>query len=177
MADKDYNFEIHEAHYSNIIKPMKKRFAIIGSRQWNDYSIFCKALNQIFKKCSSYHDLELCSGGAKGADTMAESYAKEHNIKITVFKPDIEKYGSPKAFHIRNKQIEKHADFVVAFIKGESKGTQSCLKLFTKKYTYLVVYEDEFSNNVTYQKLEDAGLVYDYNCQVLLYSSKKEGTE
>lgn len=35
-----------------------------------------------------YQDVKLVSGGAKGADALAERYASENNIEIEVFNAD-----------------------------------------------------------------------------------------
>ena len=69
---------------------------------------------------------EIISGGAKGVDTYAETYAKNNNIKITVIKPEYKKYrkGAPL---VRNKQIVEMADFVVLIWDGKSNGTRFVL--------------------------------------------------
>ena len=66
---------------------------------------------------------EIVSGGAKGIDTCAREYALAHNIKLTEFLPDYEKYkkGAPLK---RNLQIIEYADIVLAFWDGKSKGTK-----------------------------------------------------
>ena len=65
---------------------------------------------------------EIVSGGARGVDTCAENYARAAGIKITVFRPDYDKYGRGAPL-VRNKQIVDYADEVIAFWDGESRGT------------------------------------------------------
>lgn len=36
---------------------------------------------------------EIVSGGARGVDTSARKYALAHNIKLTEFLPEYDKYG------------------------------------------------------------------------------------
>ena len=78
---------------------------------------------------------EIVSGGAKGVDTDAEEYARKNGIKMTVFLPQYNRFKGG-ATHIRNKQIVDHADEVLVFWDGCSRGTASvieyCLKIGKK---------------------------------------------
>lgn len=75
---------------------------------------------------------EIISGGAKGVDGCAREYALAHGIKLTEFLPEYNKYGRAAPLK-RNITIIKHADLVLAFWDGRSKGTKfvidSCKKL------------------------------------------------
>jgi hypothetical protein len=70
----------------------------------------------------------LISGGAKGADRLAEKYAGDWNIPILVFEADWETYGK-RAGYFRNKQMldEGNPDLVVAFPGG--KGTSMMVQI------------------------------------------------
>lgn len=70
---------------------------------------------------------EVVTGGAKGADSLGERWAKDRNIPCRVFLPDWKVYGR-KAGLLRNLDIIKNCDVVVAFWDGKSKGTQHSLK-------------------------------------------------
>ena len=72
------------------------------------------------------------SGGAKGADSFAEAWAKERNIKVQIFLPDWEKHGK-SAGYIRNGHIIAEADACIAFWDGESKGTKLSISLAEMK--------------------------------------------
>lgn len=54
------------------------KLAIVGTRTFNDYELLCKRVNEM--QC--YGVTEVVSGGAKGADTLAERYAKENGSKL-----------------------------------------------------------------------------------------------
>ena len=72
---------------------------------------------------------EIISGGAKGADSEGERWAKEHDLPVTVVKANWKAYGrgaGPK----RNEEMAKIADAVVLFPGG--KGTESMLKIALK---------------------------------------------
>jgi len=93
--------------------------AIVGSRYFNDYEVLKTEMNKF--------DIEkIVSGGAKGADLLAEQYGREHNIPVEVHKPDW-KLGLHAGI-LRNKVIVDHSDAVVAFWNGESYGTLSTIK-------------------------------------------------
>lgn len=98
------------------------KVAVIGSRNIVDfdtaYRLMCE---NIPKNCS-----EIVSGGAAGADTLAEKYAKEHGLHLTVFLPEYEKYGKAATL-IRNTKIVEYADIVYAFWDMKSLGTTKSL--------------------------------------------------
>jgi len=75
---------------------------------------------------------EIVSGGAKGIDTCARNYALSHDIKLTEFLPEYNKYGRGAPLK-RNLQIIEYADVVIAFWDGKSRGTKyvidNCKKL------------------------------------------------
>ncbi len=66
---------------------------------------------------------EIISGGAVGVDNSAREYALAHNIKLTEFLPEYEKYGRSAPLK-RNITIIKKADVVLAFWDGSSHGTK-----------------------------------------------------
>lgn len=99
------------------MEPVK--LAVVGSRSFSDYERLTNVL-------SEYCIDAIISGGAIGADSLAERYAKEHNIKTIIYKPDWVKYGKRAGF-IRNTDIINAADQIVAFWDGESKGTKNSI--------------------------------------------------
>lgn len=66
---------------------------------------------------------EIVSGGAKGVDTSAKEYALSHDIKLTEFLPEYNKYGRSAPLK-RNITIIEYADVVLAFWDGQSRGTK-----------------------------------------------------
>ena len=104
--------------------------AIVGSRTFNDYDLAEKFIDNVCEEDEIPID-KIISGGAKGADTIAEEYAKRHNIEIQIFKPDWEKYGKSAGFR-RNRDIIENCDICIAFWDGESKGTKNDIDLCKK---------------------------------------------
>ncbi len=76
--------------------------------------------------------LEIVSGGARGIDSCAAKYAKQHNMKITEFLPNYQVFGK-KAPIVRNEQIVDYSDMVVALWDGVSKGTKSVIDMCQRK--------------------------------------------
>ena len=113
-----------------------KYVAVIGSRSFNDYVVLCAALDKLVKS-----DDVIVSGGARGADELAERYAKEHNLQTIIHLPDWKTYGRAAGF-VRNKKIVNDADIVIAFHDGFSKGTQNSIDLAkrTNKPTMIIEY-------------------------------------
>lgn len=72
-------------------------------------------------------DIEIVSGGAKGADTFGEQYAKDNEYNLTIFKADWAQYNRG-AGAVRNQQMADYADKLIAFWDGRSAGTADMVK-------------------------------------------------
>lgn len=113
------------------------KLAIVGSRIFTDYDYLKDKLEPIKNKVKV-----VVSGGAKGADTLGERWADEHNIPKEIYYPDWNKYGK-KAGFLRNKIIVDKSDAVVAFQVDSSKGTQHTIELAKKENKKVKVYKVE----------------------------------
>ena len=67
-------------------------------------------------------DIEIVSGGARGADGLAKAFAYDNGLAYKEFTANWEKHG-PHAGMLRNSEIVKRADSVLAFWDGKSNGT------------------------------------------------------
>ena len=114
------------ADYLNSLPEVKSvKLAVIGSRSFHNYAFMCDILK--------WYDISsIISGGARGADKLAEQYAMEHSIPIKVFPANWDKYGKRAGF-LRNEQIIDACDEVVAFWDSISSGTAHSLKLAEEK--------------------------------------------
>lgn len=120
------------------------RVAVVGSRTITDKALVESA---IYEAMETYGAVDECvtivSGGAKGVDTLAQRWAKEHRADFILFKPyhmiDPSVEYSPKFFFARNKQIADNADVVVILWDGQSNGTKHMIDYCKKrKKTYLL---------------------------------------
>jgi len=101
------------------------KIAIVGSRTFYDQPL----LRESVSKELDISEIDLIvSGGAKGADSLAEKFADENNISKQIFYPEWSKYGKG-AGYIRNKLIIENVDIVFAFWDGKSKGTKHSINL------------------------------------------------
>ena len=99
---------------------MKNNLAIIGSRNFNNYSYAKKHILNIIQK-NNISINKIISGGASGADKIAETFASKFNIPIEIIKADWSK--GKAAGVMRNTDIIKKSEYVIAFWDKKSKGT------------------------------------------------------
>ena len=85
------------------------KIAVVGSRIFLNYEQLSNYLDKNLKWGDS-----IVSGGAIGVDSMAQRYAKDRGLRITIIYPDYGRYGKGATF-IRNKEIVEESDRVVAF--------------------------------------------------------------
>ncbi len=103
------------------------RVAIVGSRKFRDYKLMLEYLTEI-----NLGVTHIVSGGAKGADSLAERLAKDFAIPITIYYANWDKFGK-RAGMIRNESIVNDCEAVVAFPSPESRGTRGTISLAEKK--------------------------------------------
>ncbi len=97
------------------------RVVVAGSRNFKDYDRLAGELDKFLK---GKKNVTIVSGTARGADRMGEQYAAEHGYKTDQFPAEWGKYHKG-AGPIRNLQMVKTADAVVAFWDNESSGTKN----------------------------------------------------
>lgn len=79
-----------------------------------------------FKLSKINDEIEIVSGGAKGADALGEKYAKEKGYKLKRFIAEWDKYGK-KAGILRNHEMAIYADALLAYWDGQSRGTKNMI--------------------------------------------------
>ena len=99
------------------------RVIVAGSREFNDYNLLSSELDKFLK---GKKNVTIVSGTARGADRMGEQYAAEHGYKIDQFPAEWSKYHQG-AGPIRNLEMVKTADAVVAFWDNQSTGTKNII--------------------------------------------------
>lgn len=91
---------------------------IAGSRSITDYRVIIKAIAN-----SGFVLSEIVSGAARGVDQLGEQYARLHNIPIKLFPADWAKYGRGAGM-LRNEEMGRYADALIAVWDGSSRGTK-----------------------------------------------------
>ena len=82
----------------------------------------------------------IISGGAKGADTLAQRYARDNGIPIYIIYPDYRKYGKVAPFR-RNVIIANLAEKMIAFAYSDSRGTRHAVNKMKQLNKPVVVIE------------------------------------
>lgn len=92
------------------------KVAVIGSRNAKGFS------EAILREKLPVECTKIISGGAIGVDSAAERVAKRLGIFFEKIVPDYDKYGKSAPI-LRNTDIVKRADLVIAFWDFHSRGT------------------------------------------------------
>lgn len=107
---------------------------VAGSRTFANYELMQSKLDNLL---SNHSDIVVVSGGARGADALAERYAREKGYDCIVVKAQWDVFGKRAGF-VRNEQMHQlianhpHRG-CVCFWDGQSKGTAHNFDL-SKKY-------------------------------------------
>lgn len=96
---------------------------IAGGREFNDYDYLERSCLTIIEELWADYDLIVMSGHAKGADMLAEKFAKEHGLKLEVYPADWKSHWRSAGFR-RNEQMGDMANGLIAFWDGKSHGTK-----------------------------------------------------
>lgn len=102
---------------------------VAGSRGYNNYAEMCQILDFLLKNQVAKHNhIVIVSGGARGADDLAEKYADERGYEKHIMRADWNKYGKSAGYR-RNEEMHKFISQFpnrgcVCFWDGSSKGTQ-----------------------------------------------------
>ena len=111
-----------------------KRVVVAGCRDYTNYQEAKEFIDYCISNIRTDNRIIIVSGGAKGADTLGERYARENGFNVERHLPDWEKLGK-NAGPKRNREMAKICDFVICFWDGKSLGTKSMIesaKLFNK---------------------------------------------
>lgn len=103
---------------------------IAGGRDFSNHTLLREKCDSVLRDKAKDLDTEIVivSGKAKGADYHGELYAKERNYRINEYPADWNKYGK-RAGYLRNKEMAKASDALIAFWDGKSKGTKHMIDL------------------------------------------------
>ena len=105
--------------------------AIVGSRTMTDWALFREGIAQCLENFGEL-PVKVVSGGAKGADRMARVWAKQNEIELVEFLPDWKGI-------VRNADIVKASDKVLAFPSKKGRGTQNTIARAQKQNKEVIV--------------------------------------
>jgi hypothetical protein len=108
------------------------KIIIAGSRKFNNYGFLKSKCDNIINFRT---DIEIVSGCCRGADLLGEKYAFDRGYPV---KPFPAKWKRPdgsidySAGFIRNEQMAKYANGLIAFWDMKSPGTKNMIDLANK---------------------------------------------
>jgi len=103
----------------------KLNIGVVGSRGFDNYAELKSYLDS-FVFIHEDKDICIVSGGARGADSLAEQYATENGLRFQCFPADWGKFGKIAGF-LRNDDLVKNCDRIIAFWDGKSSGTKDTI--------------------------------------------------
>lgn len=117
------------------------KLIIAGSRGFNDYRFARECFIGFIEK----HGVPetIVSGGARGADRIGEVLAKDFGISLRKMNAEWKIYG-PRAGYLRNVEMAKNADALLAFWDGHSRGTNHMISAAVGRnlLTEIIMYND-----------------------------------
>lgn len=111
---------------------MIKRIVVAGCRDYTNYGEAKKYIDFCISNIRKENEIIIISGGAKGADSLGERYAKENGFKVEKYPADWDRYGK-SAGPRRNREMAEACDYVICFWDGKSKGTKTMIE-YAKQY-------------------------------------------
>jgi predicted Rossmann fold nucleotide-binding protein DprA/Smf involved in DNA uptake len=108
---------------------------ICGSRGISEPAVVAQAVEQ-----SGMKPTHIVSGGARGVDALARSYARSRGIEFTEYVADWDRYGKRAGF-MRNCVMVGAADAVIAVWDGESPGTKHSIDYATAQGKQVFVFK------------------------------------
>lgn len=87
---------------------------------------------------SPFKITEVVCGEARGVDQFGKEWGEEKGIKVTSFPADWDRYGK-RAGYLRNEEMAKYADVLIAVWDGKSKGTKHMIDLAIEHGLHLLL--------------------------------------
>lgn len=119
---------------------------VAGGRNFKKYQVVEDAIKDAISK--GLQITQVVSGGARGVDTMGETWAVKNGVDIKRFPAEWDKYGV-SAGPIRNAKMGDYADALIAVWDGVSTGTKNMIEYAKKKglltYIYMIKPNGEFN--------------------------------
>ena len=94
-------------------------------RIFNDYNMLEQTLDYFLQ--NHMNDVCILCGMARGADILGHAYAQKHGCKVEEYPAKWDIHGKRAGF-MRNEEMAKNADALVAFWDGESHGTKDMIR-------------------------------------------------
>ncbi len=108
------------------------RVIIAGSRSFNDYELLREQCLSILQEKMRTHRVIIVSGHARGADSLGERFANEFRLPFELHPAKWRLLGKAAGM-VRNAEMAKCSDALIAFWDGESRGTRHMINFARKR--------------------------------------------
>ena len=108
------------------------RVIIAGSRSFNDYVLLREQCLSILQEKMRTHRVIIVSGHARGADSLGERFANEFRLPFELHPAKWRLLGKAAGM-VRNAEMAKCSDALIAFWDGESRGTRHMISFARKR--------------------------------------------
>jgi len=113
------------------------RIIIAGGREFNDYAKLKHTMDHLCQKRDP-SEIEVVSGGARGADTLGERWARERGTALKLFPAQWDTLGKSAGYR-RNEEMAQYATHLVAFWDRKSRGTAHMIGIARRNGLRVVV--------------------------------------
>lgn len=118
---------------------------IAGSRDITNYRLVSNCIREAWAEIEG-GITEIVSGGAMGVDRMGELFAQSACLPLKVIPADWKRHGNA-AGPIRNREMAKYADVLIAIWDGESRGTRNMISEARKRGLQVFIFEIQGKRN------------------------------
>lgn len=105
------------------------RLITAGSRKFLDWESFEDEVTKYIAELLEWNlkVTTIVSGMARGPDMLGIRYARKHGLEVETYKPDWDRLGN-RAGIVRNCEMARNAEALIAFWDGKSTGTKHMIK-------------------------------------------------
>lgn len=125
FADASENCMLPGVWRRKLGMPCRQSIIIAGSRDFSSQTLMDSKMDRII---SLMDNPVIISGGARGADTMGEDYAKNRGLDCEVYPARWKSTQRKRAGFIRNTLMAWRSTHLVAFWDGVSNGTSNMIE-------------------------------------------------
>ena len=146
------------------------RVIIAGSRSFNNYALLREHCLSVLQEKMKTHKVIIVSGHARGADSLGERFANELGLPFELHPAKWRLLGKAAGM-VRNAEMAKCSDALIAFWDGESRGTRHMINFARKRGLDISVFNTSQTRSQTTDILFKEN---DGNLQI--QDSKRPGT-
>ncbi len=117
------------------------RVIIAGRRSFSNYELLRKHCLFLLQEKMRTHRVIIVSGHAHGADTLGERFAKEQGLTVELHPAKWKALGKAAGI-IRNAEMARASDALIAFWDGKSRGTAHMINFARRRGLEVSVVEE-----------------------------------